>query len=181
MNKRISIEFIKEFNLFIKSLNLNKSNLGNKERKMIIRWLVNLNLIDSKISVNNAIKRLYFIKEKLIKKFEKQSLKTTNKNKTIKPKIESNLVYIENSKKKLIFKNLKLTEKNHSIFLHIPKIESSKWKLKKTKTQFKKVGKKQVSVKENYKKWDLLWFILEKKINWYFKELNNFNLFHNQK
>ena len=172
-NKKVNAIFIRDYNLFIKSFLLNKSIIENKKRKLIIKHLINLWFIDKKITTKNIIKILYKIKDKLLKRIEKQSF-----NKKIKIKINKINVWYNNILEKNnnlinnVYKEIIITDKKHIVSLHVPKNIVKKEKVKNIKL----VEKENINIKSNYSKWSLKFFLQDDKINYFFDELNKFNI-----
>jgi len=172
-NKKVNAIFIRDYNLFIKSFILNKSIIENKKRKLIIKHLINLWFIDKKITTKNIIKILYKIKDKLLKRIEKQSF-----NKKIKIKINKINVWYNNILEKNnnlinnVYKEIIITDKKHIVSLHVPKNIVKKEKVKNIKL----VEKENINIKSNYSKWSLKFFLQDDKINYFFDELNKFNI-----
>jgi len=172
-NKKVNAIFIRDYNLFIKSFILNKSIIENKKRKLIIKHLINLWFIDKKITTKNIIKILYKIKDKLLKRIEKQSF-----NKKIKIKINKINVWYNNILEKNnnlinnVYKEIIITDKKHIVSLHVPKNIVKKEKVKNIKL----VEKENINIKSNYSKWSLKSFLQEDKINYFFDELNKLNI-----
>jgi len=172
-NKKVNAIFIRDYNLFIKSFLLNKSIIENKKRKLIIKHLINLWFIDKKITTKNIIKILYKIKDKLLKRIEKQSF-----NKKIKIKINKINVWYNNILEKNnnlinnVYKEIIITDKKHIVSLHVPKNIVKKEKVKNIKL----VEKENINIKSNYSKWSLKSFLQEDKINYFFDELNKLNI-----
>jgi len=169
MNKHITSNFLKQFNLFIKSISLNKSILWNQERRLIIKWLVDLDIILHKEPTDVLISKLYIIKEKLLKEFEKE-IKKKSLNK-YKHKIKKWIIVTEDTKKDLVFKTITIKEKwNKVTSFHTPK-RINITKQKSNKWQPIIVKNKTVKVRDNYIEWDLSKFIKKEKIQDIFTHL----------
>lgn len=183
-SKIIKIELIKDFNLLIKSFSLNKELIWKKERRLILTNLIKLKLLNKKVDTDTLISTLYKIKNKLIRKFEKQSNNNTKKSKN--KKITKKIVKLDeketinNSKK---FTEITLIENNKQITFHLPdkKKYTKNIFLKKSnkdniKIEENYIPSKNVKISKNYKKWDLLEYITSSKINFLFTEINKINI-----
>ena len=112
MKRKNKIEFLKEFNLFIKALKLNTSDIDNKSRKLIVRTLVNLWEINSKEKNKVLVEKLYWIKDKIVLSFEKSI-----KNSTWKAKITKEKVIVWD----LTYERISIQWKHWWTSIHVPK------------------------------------------------------------
>lgn len=129
------IEFLKEFNLFIKSINL-CSELEPNKRKVILKHLESLNLTEWKIKKKDIVDTLYRVKWNLLEKFEfsiqdiekeeekylKKELNQENDIKEINQNI--NEISKEFDKKK---KKLQKSLNSFIVETEIKKVETNKW------------------------------------------------------
>ena len=172
-NKKINAIFIRDYNLFIKAFILNKSIIENKKRKRIIKHLINLWFIDKKITTENIIKILYKIKNKLLKKIEKQSFNKNSKINIDKIKVwYNNILEKNNNWINNVYKEIIITDNKHIVSLHTPKNIVKKEKV----TNIKLVEKTNIDIKSNYSKWSLKSFLQDDKINYFFDELYKFGI-----
>lgn len=150
-----NLKFLQDFNLMIKSIWLTEE-IPTKQRRLLIRTLVELWYIKQKVKKDELINILYKIKDKIIKWFD-------NNVKNIKVKTEN--IKVENN----VFQNKTLIQWKRIIKLHTKKETKEVKKIKeliviKKETQIKEVKKEEVIIKEKYflkKKDDLVDKFLE--------------------
>ena len=150
----MNINLIKRYNLFIKSLVINKSSITPKKRREIIKWLVLLWLISGKVDTDKMIQLLYKVKWKLIK--DSINNKETKVSKE-KVKINDNIV----------FDRITIKKKWEYIKLHTPKKVIKEKDIK----QIKKVKEKTIKTSIKYKEWDLIKYMETNFINNLFKNI----------
>lgn len=187
-----SINFLKEYNLFVKWLYL-INDIPPVQKKLIVKYLQEYELIDWKIKKRDLIKLLYKVKSILLKEFSK---KTYLENKKIK--VNCSIEKIENCKgKDKIFKSFSFVEDKSNKYSFHDVIRSEKTKeliikkqdkyimnlvnseIKETKKEIFAIKKiEDIITKEKYylkKKDELIKkTITENNINKIFKELKKF-------
>ena len=163
MKRKNKIEFLKEFNLFIKALKLNTSDIDNKSRKLIVRTLVNLWEINSKEKNRVLVEKFYWIKDKIVLSFEKSV-----KNSTWKAKITKEKVIVWD----LTYERISIQWKHWWTSIHVPKkfkvkeetktykeklkiitgikVETATKKIDNKKKEIKEIEKKDINTKEKY-------------------------------